>query len=97
MGEPRLLAQEKVHVDNERVIVKEVRFAPGAETGWHRHELDYVVVMQTTGKLLFETKEGNKTGDLKSGQPFFGRAGVEHNLVNVNEYEFVLIEIWIRS
>ena len=27
-------------IDNERVIVTEWRFAPGAETGWHRHGHD---------------------------------------------------------
>ena len=25
------------HIDNARVIVTEYRFAPGANTGWHRH------------------------------------------------------------
>ncbi len=29
-----------VQVDNETVKVTEWRFAPGAETGWHRHEYD---------------------------------------------------------
>ena len=38
-----------VKIDNERVRVTEWRFAPGAATGWHRHELDYVVVPMTTG------------------------------------------------
>ncbi|HCG30209.1 MAG TPA: cupin, partial [Chloroflexi bacterium] len=36
-------------IENERVIVTEWRFAPGAHTGWHRHEYDYVVVPMTTG------------------------------------------------
>ena len=38
--------------ENERVIVTEWRFAPGAETGWHRHAHDYVVVCLTDGKLV---------------------------------------------
>ena len=38
-----------VQLDNERVRVTEWRFAPGAATGWHRHEHDYVVVPMTTG------------------------------------------------
>lgn len=33
-----------VQVDNDRVRVTEWRFAPGAETGEHIHEMDYVVV-----------------------------------------------------
>ena len=42
-------------ISNERVVVTEWRFAPGAETGWHVHGLDYGVVPQTTGMLLLET------------------------------------------
>ena len=38
-----------VQIDNARVIVTEWRFAPGAETGWHRHAHDYVVVPTTGG------------------------------------------------
>ncbi len=34
----------KVFIDNERVRVTERRFAPGAATGWHRHQFDYVAV-----------------------------------------------------
>ena len=33
-----------VHISEPHVRVTEWRFAPGAETGWHRHEADYVVV-----------------------------------------------------
>ena len=44
-----------VQVSNHRVIVTEWRFAPGAETGWHRHGHDYVVVPQTDGLLLLES------------------------------------------
>ncbi len=47
-------AQPTVQVDNERVLVTEWRFAPGAETTWHRHGYDYVVVPMTTGKLQLE-------------------------------------------
>ena len=53
-------ARATVQVDNERVKVTEWRFAPGAETGWHRHAYDYVVVPMTTGKLkLFDGKQNS--------------------------------------
>jgi quercetin dioxygenase-like cupin family protein len=83
-------------VSNERVVVTEWRFAPGAETGWHVHGMDYVVVPQTTGKLLLETKEGERTAELRTGEPYYRPAGVEHNAVNANAYEFVFIEVEIR-
>ena len=47
-------ATPTVFVDNERVRVTEWRFAPGAATGWHRHEYDYVVVPMLDGKLRLE-------------------------------------------
>ncbi len=83
-------------IQNDRAIVTEWRFAPGAETGWHRHGYDYVVVPQTDGKLLLETKEGNQLAELRSGKPYFRKVGVEHNVVNANDYEFVFIEVEIR-
>ena len=43
--------------ETDRVIVTEWRFAPGAETGWHRHAHDYVVVCLTDGKLVAETND----------------------------------------
>ena len=36
-----------VQIDNGRVIVTEWHFPPGAETGWHTHAHDYVVVPMT--------------------------------------------------
>jgi quercetin dioxygenase-like cupin family protein len=83
-------------ISNERVVVTEWRFAPGAQTGWHVHGMDYVVVPQTTGRLLLETKEGDRTADLAVGRPYYRPAGVEHNVVNANDYEFVFIEVEIR-
>ena len=32
-----------VHIDDDRFKVTEWQFAPGAETGWHRHGHDYVI------------------------------------------------------
>ncbi len=39
-----------VFIDNERTRVTEWRFAPGAATGWHRHEYDYVVIPLMDGR-----------------------------------------------
>ena len=41
-----------LQIDNDRVRVIEWRFPPGASTGWHRHEYDYVVVPMTTGTTV---------------------------------------------
>ena len=81
---------------NERTIVTEWRFSPGAETGWHRHGRDYVVVPQTTGTLTIETATGAHTAELVSGQSYVRNEGVEHNVVNGNDYEFVFVEVEIK-
>jgi quercetin dioxygenase-like cupin family protein len=85
-----------VQIDNNQVIVTEWRFSPGAETGWHRHGYDYVVVPLTTGKLLLEEKTGNREAQLNTGIAYFRNVGVEHNVVNANEFEFVFVEIELK-
>ncbi len=96
MTTDRPKAVPTVQVDNERVIVTEWRFPPGGETGWHRHGYDYVVVPQTSGTLLLETAEGNHEAELTSGIAYYKGEGVEHNVVNANDYEFVFVETELR-
>ena len=97
MTTTRPQAKSTVCVENERAIVTEWRFAPGAETGWHRHGHDYVVVPMTTGRLLLEEPGGgSRAADLTTGQPYARSEGVEHNVVNANAFEFVFIEIEMK-
>lgn len=92
MSGERPKAVPTVQVKNDRVVVTEWRFAAGAETGWHKHGFDYVVVPQTTGKLLLETANGDVEADLTAGVAYYRGEGVEHNVVNANDYEFVFVE-----
>ena len=96
MSEKRPSATPTVQVENDRVVVTEWRFPPGAETGWHRHAMDYVVVPQTTGKLLLGTAEGQISAELTAGVAYSREEGVEHNVVNANDYEFVFVEVEIK-
>ena len=82
--------------ETERVIITEWRLAPGAETGWHRHAHDYVVVCLTAGKLLAETAEGNVETELELGQTYTRPVGVEHNIVNPTENEFAFVEVELK-
>ncbi len=86
-----------VQVDNERVRVTEWRFAPGAATGFHRHEHDYTVVPLTTGSLAITGPAGDATAALVAGEPYFRAAGVEHDVRNANAFEFVFVEIELKS
>lgn len=94
MTRPR--AQSTKLEENERVIVTEWRLAPGAETGWHRHQHDYVVVCLTAGKLLAETASGNVETELAFGQAYARPVGVEHNIVNSGVMEFAFVEIELK-
>ncbi|MGH8619692.1 MAG: cupin domain-containing protein [Burkholderiales bacterium] len=86
-----------VQIDNPRVKVTEWRFAPGAETGWHRHAHDYVVVPLRDGTLLLETAAGELRAELKAGQSYTRNEGVEHNVVNANAFEYVFVEIELKE
>lgn len=92
----RARAQGKLLQENERVIITEWRLAPGAETGWHRHGHDYVVVCLTAGRLLAESAQGNVETELAFGQAYARPVGVEHNIVNPNAGEFAFIEIELK-
>lgn len=82
--------------NNDRVTITEWRFAPGAETGWHRHELDYVVVYRTAGQMLVETKDGAKPVRIAEGEAFFRSAPIEHNVVNTGDAEVVFVETELK-
>lgn len=95
--ESRPLATPTRQVDNDRFVVTEWRFAPGAHTGWHRHAHDYVVVPMTTGRLLLETADGPTTAELTAGVSYAREAGVEHDVVNDSDGEFVFVELEVKT
>ena len=82
-----------VQIRNERVIVTEWRFAPGADTGHHVHAHDYVVVPLTSGRLRLEEPNGAREVSLEAGVSYARPAGVAHNVVNPNAHEFRFVEI----
>ena len=93
MSESRKPATPTIQQENDRVIVTEWEFAPGAETTWHQHDYDYVVVPQTTGKLHIQTETEKFDAELVSAVSYARRKGVKHNVVNQNDHEFVFLEI----
>ena len=91
-------AKATTFIDNDRVVVTEWRFAPGANTGWHRHGHDYVVVPLGDGRLRLVGPGGAiSEAELKNGVPYYRAAGVEHDVINANSYEFAFIEIEIKK
>lgn len=87
-------AEPIVHIDDDRFRVTEFRFVPGAETGWHRHGHDYVVVPLTDGTLGLEHPDGTRSeAALRHGQPYSRRTGVEHNVTNAGSAPLSFIEV----
>jgi quercetin dioxygenase-like cupin family protein len=77
------VAEPVVHIDDDRFKVTEWRFPPGAETGWHRHAHDYVIVPLTDGTLMLDMPGGQRAyAQLQQGVPYSRRVGVEHNVTN---------------
>jgi beta-alanine degradation protein BauB len=89
-------AVSSIQVDNDRVLVTEWRFAPGAETGFHVHARDYVVVPLVTGTLRLEEPDGARDVRLQAGASYARSSGVAHNVLNVNDYEFRFVEVELK-
>jgi quercetin dioxygenase-like cupin family protein len=90
-------AEGVVQVDNASVRVTEWRFAAGSSTGHHRHEYDYVVVPLSTGRLLVRSVAGQTPGELAAGQAYFRQSGVEHEVVNDNDFAIAFVEIELKG
>ena len=86
-----------LQIDNDRVRVTEWRFPPGAATGYHRHQLDYVVVPLTNGRLRLVEPAGDREVELKVGVSYTQCTGVEHDVINANDFEFAFVEIELKS
>jgi quercetin dioxygenase-like cupin family protein len=85
-----------LQLENERVIVTQWRFAPGAQTGHHVHARDYVVVPMTSGMLRLLEPDGTRDVKLEAGVSYARTAGVAHDVVNINTWEFSFIEIELK-
>lgn len=96
----RPAAISTTQIDNGAVRVIRWDFVPGAETAWHIHEYDYVVVPLNSGSLMIETPDGSVTvANLSAGASYSRRVGPEHNVINGNDHDFAFVEIefWPES
>ena len=84
-----------VTIENDRVRVTEWRFKnPGDNTGWHRHDYDYVVIPQFDGVLDIDLGNGERIqAPMQSGVPYYREAGVEHDVINGNAFECAFVEV----
>lgn len=91
-------AKPTVQTDNERVRVTLWEFEPGAATGAHRHEMDYVVVPVVSGRLRLVSDSGEESfADLEAGKSYFRQAGVVHNVFNAGDAFMAFVEVELKD
>ena len=81
MSNQRAAAIATIRIEEAQVRATEFRFAPGAETGWHRHVYDYVVVPLLDGSVTMEVEEGLQPEDKARGIILACQAKSAGNLV----------------
>ncbi len=88
------LARHTLLFDDARTRITQWVFAPGDQTGWHRHEWDYVTVQQSGGRLRLEGKGGTESFVYyRDGRTMSWTAPIEHNATNVSDDVVRVLEI----
>ena len=94
--EPNKLAHNEVILDNDTTRITFHRIRPGEQSGWHRHEHDYVGYHFASSDLSVQYGNGD-TGKMISeeGVATFYQIGdgFEHNVTNVGDTDMVALEI----
>lgn len=91
-------AEATLLIDDARVRVTRFDFAPGAETGWHRHAMDYVITTLTDCTMLLEDPDGtSRTVEIPAGTVYRRDEGVEHNVINGGTAVMSFIETELKQ
>lgn len=83
--------------DDERARVTRWDFEPGADTGWHRHGMAYLVIPMTDCSFLIEEAGGERRVEVKAGATYTRPVGVEHNVVNGGTAPMSFIEVEFKA
>ncbi len=84
-------------IDDSRVRVTRFDFAPGAETGWHTHPMDYVITAISDCEMLLEEPGGStREVSVPQGSAYRRDEGVEHNVINHGPEPMSFVEIELK-
>jgi len=86
-------AESVWHIDTEDVRVTEWRMEPGASTGLHRHDCDFVIVPLTDGTLRNIVAGGVKMVTITPGKAFLRKAPLEHDAFNAGDAPLAFVEV----
>ena len=91
------LANATLLVDDDKVKVTRFDFDPGAQTGWHIHEMDYVVTPITMCSMLIKDAAGEeKQVVIEAGAAYRRNAGVNHNVYNEGTETMSFVEVELK-
>jgi len=84
-------------IDDARVRATRFDFAPGAETGWHRHAMDYVITAVTDCHMRLELPDGTVNEvTVPAGTSYRRDQGVEHNVINAGDQPMSFVEVELK-
>jgi quercetin dioxygenase-like cupin family protein len=90
----RPIAKYQILLDNENTCITLFSIEPGEQTGWHKHEYDYVALQQSNGTLHLDNSDGTELEiDYTPGVALSVKAPVEHNAINVGVEKIIALEI----
>lgn len=89
-----LAAVPSVLIDDGRIRVTKWHFDPGASTGPHTHEFDYLVVPITGGEFEIVLPDGTVMPLVQAPGACYAReAGVSHDVVNAGSHVASFVEV----
>ena len=84
-------------IDDALVRVTRFDFGVGHQTGWHRHEHNYVITAITDCHMCLENQDGTTTHvTVLSGSAYRREAGVEHNVINEGKKSMSFVEVELK-
>ena len=90
-------ATASVLMEDERVRVTRYDFAPGDETGWHTHAMEYVIVTLTDCHLRLDLPGGEmKDSTIPAGVAYSRPKGTQHNVINGGSTPMSFVEVELK-
>ena len=94
----RPIATYNTLLDDEKTCITLFTIKPGEQTGWHRHEYDYVALQQSKGRLHLDYVDGTSLDiDYSPGVALSVKAPVEHNAINVGDVDIIALCLPLES
>ncbi len=94
----RPIGAHRILHEDDRTVVTYWTFKPGEQTGWHIHEMDYMPIQLSEGRLRFELPDRSTNEiDYVSRTASIIKAPLEHNAINISDVEVAVLEIEFKT